>query len=164
MDDKQTPPVSEEKDEPVSVDGGVHLEGDDTKATTHPGYVYFIGPPGLSGHVKIGWARCPPARLTVLQTGSPERLILYASFTGSREDGRQMHREFAHLRKKGEWFNYDHDLMLLIIGLGADYDLHHNDGTECGKDCNAKIITRFRSQLERRYNAFNGTRRLMRSL
>lgn len=68
------------------------------------GFVYFIETES-GGHVKIGWAKHGPLhRMPMLQTGCPDVLFVRAYFRGSRDDEGRMHRTFADLRVRGEWF------------------------------------------------------------
>lgn len=67
------------------------------------GSVYAIGEkPG--GPVKIGYAASPAQRLAELQTGNHLDLRVLASFPGTLEDEAALHRRFAILRIRGEWF------------------------------------------------------------
>ncbi|TXM53607.1 GIY-YIG nuclease family protein [Methylobacterium sp. WL120] len=66
------------------------------------GSIYAIG---YDDKVKIGWSAVPPRqRMATLQIGCPEDLILFGSRPGTVAEERQLHREFAHLRIRGEWF------------------------------------------------------------
>lgn len=67
------------------------------------GFVYFIQPEG-GGLIKIGWAKDPDARRTLLQCGSPVKLKLCRAQPGAMEDEKSLHRIFAELREHGEWF------------------------------------------------------------
>jgi hypothetical protein len=60
-----------------------------------------------SGLIKIGSAANPVTRLRSLQTGSAERLHLVCTLEGSRVEEAELHRRFAHLRVRGEWFRPD---------------------------------------------------------
>ncbi len=69
-------------------------------------YVYFIL---RNGHVKVGVARDPEARLAQLQTGNslPLSIIAKMPFQSRREAmevERSIHRKYAHHRLNGEWF------------------------------------------------------------
>jgi Meiotically up-regulated gene 113 len=66
--------------------------------------IYFASAVGTD-LVKIGYcAGDPMKRLRELQTGSSHELILLAALSGSQEDERRIHREFACYRVRGEWF------------------------------------------------------------
>ena len=61
-----------------------------------------------SGSVKFGFSKDPDRRLASLQTGSSDGLHLLETVAvpedSVREYERLLHREFAHLRCRGEWF------------------------------------------------------------
>jgi hypothetical protein len=78
--------------------------------------VYFIRS-GHSGPIKIGIASDVKARLRTLQCASPEALAVLATTPGSLELERQLHVQFQHLRKSGEWFNAAPELLEFIAGL-----------------------------------------------
>ena len=60
----------------------------------------------VTGAVKIGRSSDPERRLLSLQTGSPHRLRLLASYEGRGEEERNLHRLLRRFRLKqeGEWF------------------------------------------------------------
>jgi excisionase family DNA binding protein len=64
--------------------------------------VYFIG--GDIGPVKIGKAMSPEGRLRDLQCGYPYELKILATIEGSDGVEQGYHRQFAHCRLNGEWF------------------------------------------------------------
>lgn len=83
------------------------------------GYVYFIAAEGVP-RIKIGWSRTlanARARARHLEIGSPVRLGLVTLMPGSQRDERKMHRRFAHLRDRGEWFVSDDELRAFVLGL-----------------------------------------------
>jgi hypothetical protein len=61
-----------------------------------------------SGLIKLGYSLDPRARLRELQTGSssPLHLVYYESVGDlpARLLEKELHRDFAHLRVRGEWF------------------------------------------------------------
>ena len=63
----------------------------------------------VTGAVKIGRSKDARARLRQLQTGSPYRLKLLASFPGKGMIERHLHTSLLRYRLKqdGEWFHYD---------------------------------------------------------
>ena len=82
-------------------------------------YVYVIQA-GNHGPVKIGWARNPFARLLLLQTGNAARLRLV--HTEDFLDRRvacslesELHRMFADLKIRGEWFRFEGALQEALI-------------------------------------------------
>lgn len=78
-------------------------------------YTYFIG--SEHGAIKIGSARDVHQRLTVLQTGNPEPLYIYAVADGGYEIEADLHSEFAADRLVGEWFARSDRLLRRIILL-----------------------------------------------
>jgi hypothetical protein len=69
-------------------------------------YLYCIA--NDQGLCKFGFSGEPLKRLRALQTGSPDPLFLVESVSvgdrNVREMERLLHREFGHLRARGEWF------------------------------------------------------------
>lgn len=79
--------------------------------------VYFIQA-GDAGPIKIGVTRgCPLDRMANLQTGCPEALKLVAHASGTADDERELHKRFAHLRLRGEWFLAKPELVEFIRGI-----------------------------------------------
>lgn len=66
-------------------------------------YVYFIQQ-GQRGPIKIGFAANPVLRLGELQVSNPNDLRIVGVLPGQRSDERAYHKQFAHLRIRGEWF------------------------------------------------------------
>lgn len=79
--------------------------------------VYFIQPDG-ERVVKIGQAKNVFSRLYSLQTAHHRRLVLLAVLDGSDKEGEvELHRRFAKLRIRGEWFKLGAELMRFIETL-----------------------------------------------
>lgn len=72
-----------------------------------------------TGEVKIGYAKDPEQRMRELQTGNPGEIKLLAivDHKGPAME-RELHRQFAHLRIRGEWFKPGADLLEYIESLG----------------------------------------------
>lgn len=68
--------------------------------------VYFIGTylDPWKGRVKIGFTRALRQRLATLQTGSPEKLTVFATVPGTRHDEQRYHQRWKNYRLQGEWF------------------------------------------------------------
>ena len=81
-------------------------------APDYPECVYFIG--GVTGHIKIGFARNPHSRMYEMQTGSPVKLMIYAYALAPRETEWALHKHFERDRCHGEWFERSNDLLHLI--------------------------------------------------
>lgn len=61
-----------------------------------------------SKRIKIGYtAGYAERRMSQLQTGQPERLILLGTIEGEMSDERSLHRELKQYRLGGEWFSGD---------------------------------------------------------
>lgn len=77
------------------------------------GLIYFIEAVG-GERIKIGFTakNDPSARAKELQIASPFELKVIASFPGTLDTERRMHKQFAHLRvrPRGEWFRAGEDL------------------------------------------------------
>jgi hypothetical protein len=72
--------------------------------------VYFARS-GTDGAVKIGYARDPKRRLSLLQTGNPERLVMIRLIAGDLADEAEAHRHFADIRLSGEWFSFTEEML-----------------------------------------------------
>lgn len=84
--------------------------------------VYFVQ--GIkTKHIKIGKASTIKARLSGLQTGSAERLVLLGVQPGGRELERYLHMRFATHRLHGEWFKPHRAIRVYI----AEHALPHDD-------------------------------------
>lgn len=79
--------------------------------------VYFIQ--ATSGPIKIGIALDPRARLAGLQISHFEELALLAAVPGGINLETQLHRRFAHLRIRGEWFRDGPELRREIARLAG---------------------------------------------
>lgn len=67
--------------------------------------VYFIKPIGAAGPIKIGCSGHPGKRKSSLQTWSPLKLELAATYEGGRKDEARFHALFIDDHSHGEWFN-----------------------------------------------------------
>jgi hypothetical protein len=72
--------------------------------------VYMIRA-GVDGPVKIGFAVDPTRRVDGLQTGQPEKLTIIRVMEGCRKFEAALHRHFAHLRTRGEWFTHSDEML-----------------------------------------------------
>jgi hypothetical protein len=82
--------------------------------------VYFIQIQD-NGPIKIGSAKHPPSRMSMLQIGIPEKLNLVMVLFGDNELERILHRKFNNHRIRGEWFR-PHEDILSFIKSGEDKD------------------------------------------
>lgn len=104
-------------------------------------FVYFMEA-GPGGHIKIGTAVNPQARVRDLQTGNASRLAILASFPGGEAEEAELHRRFASAKLHGEWFERTPDLMALVEShiqpgpepqLGPAITFQHAPARETGK-------------------------------
>ena len=77
------------------------------------GYIYFIEN-SEDKSIKIGYSTYPPGRLEQLQTSCSAKLTLLATKKGKISLEKKLHKEFSHLRIRGEWFNPGADLLTYI--------------------------------------------------
>lgn len=66
---------------------------------------------GAGGFIKIGRGKNIAARLRKLQNAHPVPIKLIAVLSSDPRDELAHHRRWAHLRRQGEWFEADHDLV-----------------------------------------------------
>ena len=90
--------------------------------------IYFVGSTELMV-VKIGKSDDPVKRLSQLQTGTPHKLTLFRIFKNVPADCEyKLHKKFSHLRKQGEWFQLNDELLHFMINkqhgskLGSLFD------------------------------------------
>jgi hypothetical protein len=75
------------------------------------GHVYFIAGGDL---IKIGFSRAPRVRFAKMQIECPVELTLLHFEPGTLELERALHRQFAGLRVRGEWFRKASELLAFI--------------------------------------------------
>lgn len=70
---------------------------------------------GRNGPIKIGWTKAGVTnRIRALDCGSPEPIVLLRESPGGRKVEQELHRRFAHLYIRGEWFQAADDLLDFI--------------------------------------------------
>lgn len=79
------------------------------------GYVYFMRA-GKGGPIKIGTAVNVEARRKSLTTGCPQELIVLTYFPGGSREEKELHKQFAAHRQKGEWFAAAPEILSYIEG------------------------------------------------
>jgi hypothetical protein len=99
--------------------------------------VYFIQC-GTGGPVKIGLGSNPQARRVELQVGNPGDLVVLFEVPGSRSIEANLHRAFADLRLRGEWFRFERPLTGFLELLKA---LHRGEGSA------ARLAKKFQSRV-----------------
>ncbi len=80
-------------------------------------YLYFIR---CHDAVKIGVSNCPWQRRNELQTGAPGKLVLMSQVAKSGHRENECHKQLAHLRLYGEWFQLTEEVYDLIKELKAE--------------------------------------------
>jgi hypothetical protein len=70
------------------------------------GWVYIVGAEG-TGMVKIGFTNQPPQRFKALRADSAVPLIVLYLDVGGVAEEKALHRRFADLRVRGEWFRFE---------------------------------------------------------
>lgn len=83
-------------------------------ARTGPGRVYFLL---CDGFCKIGFATCVSIRHAAIQASNPNEVIVAGHVYGTLQDERALHKRFADLRGRGEWFRYEGALRDYVEGL-----------------------------------------------
>lgn len=75
-------------------------------------YIYLILCES-SGSLKIGVSKSPQERINKLQTSSGEKLKLIKTYKSEYYNyiEKSLHNIFSHIRKEGEWFEYDLNLV-----------------------------------------------------
>lgn len=110
--------------EKISIETGVPVDlncwesiWEIVKKYDEPVFSYFIGN-RKNNTVKIGKSVSPGARLKHLQTGCPDKLVLYRFIPHeSPFTEKEIHKKFAHLRVSGEWFKYTDELKHFVRSL-----------------------------------------------
>jgi hypothetical protein len=82
----------------------------------HGAVVYFmqVAP---DGPIKIGWTKVLSQRLSQVQTTSPHEIRLLATTPGDDSLEGRLHKRFAHLHLRGEWFSPAPELLAFISSL-----------------------------------------------
>ena len=78
------------------------LTGDKSLLYWRKGEVYFIE---AGDFIKIGFATSPLSRVQTIKTGCPLPIKIIYHERGGRNLERKLHRQFAHIRSRGEWFH-----------------------------------------------------------
>lgn len=72
--------------------------------------IYFIRD-GEEGPVKIGYSKDVAERLVALKSVCGKQLRVLRVIEGDFSKEKSLHRQFAELRLRGEWFTYDPGMM-----------------------------------------------------
>lgn len=81
-------------------------------------YVYAIQA-GENGPIKIGITTWPADRILTLQQGNAEELRGIAAWPSLPVEEKDIHREFAYARIRGEWFHPVPDLVEMVLAMGG---------------------------------------------
>lgn len=87
------------------------------RAFAERGWVYFVNAEGLR-LIKIGWTSNIDRRMSQLIGASPVPLNLLDKWPGTRFDEADFHKRWEHLRKHGEWFRAEAELVRWIARKG----------------------------------------------
>ncbi len=80
------------------------------------GFVYFMRIDGR-GHVKIGFSKEPAKRLNGFGTSTPGTPQIVGFMSGTYETEKKLHKKYAALRVKGEWFRCEGPLKAFVETL-----------------------------------------------
>jgi hypothetical protein len=105
-----------------------------------------------SGYIKIGISKNPRYRETTLQAEEPEVLLFAVAYQG-RSLERALHRQFAHMRLRGEWFALSPEDVQMIIRKGfepvngrEDFYWAYNDAMTYENWMKARLIAEYHSR------------------
>ena len=93
-------------------------------ALNRAGFVYFVQEAELR-RVKIGFTMSHPAsRLKALANASSQELFFIGFEVGSEQREAVLHRKFAHLHCRNEWFEPGTDLLQYVEALryGSEFE------------------------------------------
>lgn len=93
-----------------------------------PGTIYFVQV--ASGAIKVGWSSALKARFSGLQAAIHEEAKLLATMPGTLGDEKRLHRQFADLRIRREWFRPEEPLLTHIAKLQLDSTWTAPSGTK----------------------------------
>ena len=89
--------------------------------------VYFIKS-CETGRVKIGNAKDVERRLSQLQTGCSEKLIIWGTYEGDLTE-KEIHNMFEDHRIRGEWFEFERPILEFILLKGKKYPTYYEKVT-----------------------------------
>ena len=78
--------------------------------------------------VKIGDAKDVERRLSQLQTGCPEKLIIWGTYEGELTE-KEIHKKFEDLNIRGEWFEFEEPILRFILEEGKKYETYYKKVT-----------------------------------
>lgn len=83
--------------------------------------VYFVQRVS-GGLIKIGTTTLLSLRVKTLAAECREKVRVLGLMRGNHQEENALHRQFKHLREKGEWFRPADDLMDFILKHAESYD------------------------------------------
>jgi hypothetical protein len=86
---------------------------------TDAGTWLYVVQAGAAGPVKIGTTTNLPRRVAELQVGNAAALTVLLKIPGDGGDEVRLHRRFARLRERGEWFRPDPEILAWIEAARA---------------------------------------------
>ena len=101
--------------------------------------IYLIVCPAM-GACKIGFTDSLKNRLTQLQIGCPDALIVHFLVDGSKSNEKQLHEKFKQFKMRGEWFHYNETIKRFFSGLFR-YNETCIDLSDCPKNVNGMAVT-----------------------
>lgn len=81
------------------------------------GFVYFIQDAVHGGKIKIGFSTNPARRVESIQSVNPNMMKVLGTLPGSERMERELHKRFKRLRRHGEWFAPEEELLTYIETL-----------------------------------------------
>ncbi len=81
--------------------------------------VYFITQ--NNKFVKVGVSGNPAARIKELQTGNPNKLVLWFCIGGGQAEEQYLHRILSCVRTRGEWFELTSGVRTILTELVFSY-------------------------------------------
>lgn len=94
---------------------------------TTSGFIYVIQAENFQRY-KIGFSKHPEQRIAQLQTGSPFKLNLIASWPGTERQEKQIHFNLSHCRQAGEWFEIASLDLIKLQSIKAKREKPEKDG------------------------------------
>ena len=95
------------------------------------GYIYAIRAVTIR-RIKIGYSTDPEVRLCTMQVGSPDILEIIATWPGTEQEERRLHRHLNQWRIHGEWFEASESVLDTIKDCDAEQKTIIKAGSEVG--------------------------------
>lgn len=73
-----------------------------------------------AGTVKIGYSASPPTRLSGLQVGNSNELVILGTIQGERDKEKAIHEELAVNHVRGDWFRAEPEIVRYINAILED--------------------------------------------